>query len=261
MMKDHCFHLMFINVNNILIFVLLTALAEIITAKLLLFNRPCALKEIFVTDVSLFNYLSLSQYQNILLSDLIKSSKNKHSTWGCIKTALKQKSTNNLYRFLDNNSNRLSPNFKHRLDKIEGMLNHHTVYNTSRIFDGALIGVILLQYVYGLDVDNLVYEKLKGSNRKLFSTEKHQYLARLRISDTIILAARSIMVEWYDGAMSFLRLAKDMIEIENEWNLESLKLENTISGLISTANLRNLQQDADDYFERDTRLLPFITKR
>lgn len=140
-------------------------------------------------------------------------------------------------------------------------MNHHTVYNTSKIFDGALMGVALLQYVYGLDVDNLVYEKLKCYNRDLFSTEKHQCLARLRISDTIILAVRSILVAWYDGAMTFLRLAKDMIEKGNEGNLESLKLENTISDLISTVTVGNLQQEANEYFERDIRLLPFITKR
>ena len=65
------------------------------------------------------------------------------------------------------------------------------------------MGVILLQYVYGLDVDKLVYEQLKCSNRKRFSTTKQQYLARHRISGTIILGARSIMVRRGNDILAF----------------------------------------------------------
>ena len=127
----------------------MTATAKVTAVQLQLFNRPTALKDIFLDDVSLLNYLKFRLNRNIITSDLLKTFMMKQPKRTQFKTVLGQQHISDLYQLADSDNNQLSLN---TLVKNNSGLLHHTIRNGARIFDGALMGVILLQYVYDIDL-------------------------------------------------------------------------------------------------------------
>ena len=245
-----------------IVYIILILTNEVLLSKLSYFNNYSLIKEIFKAEVSLFKVLTLFQSRNVIISDTLKNYIRLYPMYKVWTRPISKKKNISLSIYSNGEPNSM---YKYKLEKISASLGVNTTSKdvSSQIYSGAVLGIILLQNIYELNVDKLAYGQLEYHGDIRLSNFNQRNRSRLTLSDSIIFASRAIRSELYDSALRFLGLAVKMIEVEKneKWSVASSRLEHTVLDLKYFAMSRISIQHRDISFKRNSKMLLFSTPR
>ena len=263
-------------------FLIILGFYEVHLVPLSVFDSPAALKEIFITEVSLLenlksSYSTTNEILDVLnyCYDRISTHRNKNVFHSFTKISA-HKAMNVFHHprcmskvFLRDISlylHKITNDEKHRYFRSQYKVEDKLPLRDSnaKVFNGAVLGILMLQDVYDLNVEHFANGSLQAAqeeNQVIHDMDVQKPQQWLTTFDLVMLASHAIKIGWYDTAIKFLQLAilNNKKETSNHSNI--FELEKLILYLHSIAKESLSVRQKHETFDLQSRLLPFSTAR